>query len=193
MHRAKVCAMSLTARPIATERLLLRPFTMDDLDDVWAYQRLPQVAQYMLWAARDREESRVSLEQMVSENGLTDDGDYLTLAVSVTGTSTVIGHVELGLVSLENLQGEIGYVFHPDSHGKGFATEATRQMLRLGFEEMGLHRITGRCSAQNTASAKLMTRLGMRQEAHFVDCRRVDGEWREELVFAILRREWLTT
>lgn len=184
--------MSLTARTIVTDRLVLRPFTVDDLDDVWAYQRLPQVAQHMLWAARDREESRVSVEQMIAETALVEDGDYLTLAVSTAGDSTVIGHVELGLVSLEHLQGEIGYVFHPDHQGKGFATEATRQMLRLGFEEMGLHRIAGRCSARNTASAKLMTRLGMRQEAHFVDCRRVNGEWREELVFAMLRREWVT-
>lgn len=176
--------------PIVTERLLLRPFTFDDLDDVWAYQRLPEVGRHMLWSARDREESRVALERMVDEVVLAKDGDYLTLAVTVAGGSTVIGHVELGLVSVEHQQGEIGYVFHPDHQRKGFATEATRAMLRLGFHDVGMHRIIGRCSARNTASARLMARLGMRQEAHFVECRKVDGEWREELVFAMLRREW---
>lgn len=174
--------------PIVTERLVLRLFSMDDLDDVWAYMRLPEVGRHMLWAARDREESREALTRMVAETGLENDGDYLTLAVTQEGA--VLGHVELGLVSAENEQGEIGYVFHPRYQGKGFATEAAREMLRLGFAEMDLHRIVGRCSALNTASANLMTRLGMRQEAHFLDCRKVNGEWREEMIFAMLDREW---
>lgn len=176
------------ALPIVTERLVLRLFTMDDLDDVWAYMRLPEVGRHMLWSARDYEDSRAALERMVAETGLDRDGDYLTLAATVDGT--VIGHVELGLVSAEHQQGEIGYVFHPDHHGRGLATEGAREMLRLGFRDMNLHRIIGRCSARNTASANLLRRLGMRQEAHFVDCRMVNGEWREELVFAMLDREW---
>lgn len=178
------------ALPIVTERLVLRFFTMADLDDVWAYQRLPEVGRHMLWAARDREQSRDAVTRMAGETGLEKDGDYLTLAVTVAGAGAVIGHVELGLVSAEHLQGEIGYVFHPAFHGRGYATEAARVMLRLGFAEVGLHRIIGRCSARNTASANLMARLGMRREAHFVECRKVNGEWREELVYAMLRREW---
>lgn len=174
--------------PIVTDRLVLRLFSMDDLDDVWAYMRLPEVGRYMLWAARDREDSREALSRMVAETGLEKDGDYLTLAVTKAGA--VLGHVELGLVSAEHQQGEVGYVFHPDHQGKGFATEAAREMLRLGFADMNLHRIIGRCSARNTASAKLLRRLDMRQEAHFVDYRKVNGEWREELVFAILERDW---
>lgn len=174
--------------PILTERLVLRLFTTDDLDEVFAYMRLPEVGRHMLWAARDRDQSRTALTQMVTETGLDKDGDYLTLAAIMNGV--LIGHVELGLVSVADQQGEIGYVFHPGHQGKGLATESAREMLRLGFQELGLHRIIGRCSARNTASARLMTRLGMRQEAHFVDCRKVDGEWREELVFAILDHEW---
>lgn len=184
--------MSLTARTIATDRLVLRPFTTDDLDDVWGYMRLPEVSRHMLWSTRDREETRDAVARMIIENSLESDGDYLTLAVTVADANTVIGHVELGLVSVEHQQGEIGYVFNPAYQGKGYATEATRRMVRLGFEELLMHRIIGRCSARNTPSAKLMTRLGMRQEAHFVDCRKVNGEWREELVFALLRKEWLT-
>jgi RimJ/RimL family protein N-acetyltransferase len=179
--------------PITTERLVLRPFTAADFDDVWAYRQLPEVRRHMLWGPHDQEQARTAVARMVDENKLDKDGDYLTLAVMVAGASTVIGHVELGLLSVEHEQGEIGYVLHPDHQGKGYATEATRVMLRLGFEEVGLHRVIGRCSALNTASAKLMTRLGMRQEAHLLDCRRVNGEWRDELIFAMLRSEWVTS
>lgn len=167
---------------------MLRPFTMADLDDVWAYMRRPEVSRHMLWGVRDLDQTRDALARMAGETGLEKDGDYLTLAATVGGA--LVGHVELGLVSAEHQQGEIGYVFHPDHQGRGLATEGARAMLRLAFAELGLHRVIGRCSARNTPSANLLTRLGMRQEARFVDCRKVNGEWREELVFAILRREW---
>lgn len=163
---------------------------MADFDDVWGYLRLPEVSRHMLGRVRDREHAKVSVKQMVSETTLEEDGDCLTLAVTLPDADKVIGQVELVWLSVEHQQGEIGYIFHPDHHGKGYATEAAAEMLRLGFVELGLHRIIGRCSARNAASAKLMARLGMRQEAHLIDCRKVNGEWREELVFAMLRREW---
>ncbi|WP_243866491.1 GNAT family N-acetyltransferase [Actinophytocola oryzae] len=171
-----------------TDRLVLRTFSLTDIESVWAYMRLPEVGQYMLWSARDREQSSEALDRMVAETGLEKDGDYLTLAVTVDGV--VIGHAELGLVSAEHRQGEIGYVLHPEHQGRGYATEAGREMVRLGFTEMNMHRIIGRCSARNVSSANLLRRLGMRQEAHFVECRMVNGQWREELVFAMLQREW---
>ena len=68
---------------------------------------------------------------------------------------------------------------------------ATRRLLlRLGFEELGLHRIIGRCDGRNTASAKVMERLGMRREAHFRQNELVKGEWCDELVYAMLAEEW---
>src|SRR5262245_37440502 len=101
--------------PILTERLLLRAFTMADLDELWAFMRLPEVTRHMLWAAQDEEQATQALTRMVSETGLENDGDYLTLAAVLE--DTVIGYVELGLRSAWHEQGEIGYVFHPGYHG----------------------------------------------------------------------------
>jgi RimJ/RimL family protein N-acetyltransferase len=89
-------------------------------------------------------------------------------------------------------QGEIGFVLHPDHQGKGYASEAARAMLRLGFEQLDLHRVIGRCEARNDASARLMERLGMRREGHLVENEWVKGEWQSELVFAMLAAEWAT-
>jgi RimJ/RimL family protein N-acetyltransferase len=63
-------------------------------------------------------------------------------------------------------------------------------MLRLGFDELGLHRIVGRLDARNTASARILEKLGMRREARLVDNERVKGEWATELVYAMLESEW---
>ncbi len=169
--------------PIRTPRLLLRGFTMDDVDQVWAYQRLPEVARYMLWPPRDRPQTRAVVAQMAAETVLEGNGDCLTLAVTRDGA--VIGQVELVWHSAENRQGEIGYVFHPAHHGQGFATEAARELLRLGFDELGLTRIVGRCAEGNLASANLMRRLGMRHEGQ--NRMFVKGAWRNELLFAVTR------
>jgi RimJ/RimL family protein N-acetyltransferase len=81
-------------------------------------------------------------------------------------------------------------VFNPDHHGHGYATEAARALLRLAFGEFGFHRVIGRIEARNTASAGVLERLGMRQEAHLIENEYVKGEWQSETVYAILAREW---
>ena len=70
------------------------------------------------------------------------------------------------------------------------SAEAATELLRLGFEDLGLHRIVGRCDGRNEASIALMDRLGMRKEAHLKENEFVKGEWTDELIYAILRREW---
>jgi RimJ/RimL family protein N-acetyltransferase len=85
---------------------------------------------------------------------------------------------------------EIGFIVHPDHHGQGYATEAGRALLGIGFDELKLHRVIGRAEVRNVASARVLEKLGMRQEAHFVENEFVKGEWQSELVYAILDWEW---
>ncbi|MEV4719265.1 GNAT family N-acetyltransferase [Micromonospora noduli] len=175
--------------PIRTARLVLRPVTIDDLDDVYAFQRRPDVVRWMLGAEpRTREQSRVSVLAMAGEDAWRAEGDCLTVAV-VTDAG-VIGIVELVWRSRLERTAELGFVFHPDHCGRGLATEAATAVLGWGFTEFGLHRVYGRCHCRNTASARLMARLGMRQEARHVESYLFQGEWADQLVFAILAREW---
>ncbi|WP_305786733.1 GNAT family N-acetyltransferase [Symbioplanes lichenis] len=175
--------------PIRTPRLTLRPVTLDDLDDVYAWQRREDVTRRMLGAEpRTREQSRSSVVAMAAEDVLRAEGDCLTSAV-VRG-ATVIGTVELVWRSAEYRTAELGYVFHPDHGGRGFATEAAAALLDWAFGEWGLHRVYARCHAENTASARLMTRLGMRPEARHVASYQLRGEWADQLVHAVLKSEW---
>lgn len=176
---------------IRTRRLALRPVTMGDLDDVHAFQRRPDVCRWMLGnGPRSREQSRESVAAMSREDGLRVEGDVLTLAAEVDGRVT--GTVELVWRSQADRTAEIGYVFNPEFSGRGLATEAVAALLGWGFDEFGLHRVYGRCHASNEASARLMTRLGMRCEARHVESYLFRGEWADRLVFAVLAREWLS-
>lgn len=175
-------------QPIKTERLVLRPFTEADEDDMLAFESIPEVARYLFNEPRTRADNAEELALRVQQTALRKEGDTLMLAIEQGGT--VIGYTLLIWLSESNEQGEFGYVLHSDHHGSGYASEASVEMLRLGFEQLGLHRIIGRCDPRNTGSARLMERLGMRKEAHFVESEIFKGEWGGELHYAMLAREW---
>jgi len=79
---------------------------------------------------------------------------------------------------------------HPDEWGKGYASEAARRVLAFAFEELDAHRVIAFCDAENRASERVMQKLGMRREAHMLQTRLLRGEWRDELLYAILDSEW---
>ena len=176
--------------PIETERLVLRPFVMDDLDAVLPMQSDESVTRYLYWGPRTEEEARAALGLNASRTTLREDGDVLSLAVVLREGGELVGDVVLFLRSVEHRQGEIGFIFDPRHHGNGYATEASRVLLRIGFEDLGLHRISGRLDARNAASARVLERLGMRREAHLVENELFKGEWSDELVYALRRRDW---
>jgi len=180
--------MGKPAYPFKTARLTLRPYVMGDLDALHDIQSRPEVTRYLLYDARDRDQVRKVLEERIQADLV--ERDALNLAVVLPATGALVGDVVLFLRSHEQRQGEIGYVFHPDYGGRGYATEATRALVGLGFEHYGLHRIVGRLDARNTPSARLLERLGMRREAHFVSNEFIKGEWTDELVYAMLEDEW---
>ena len=147
---------------------------------------------YLYGDARSRKEVEELLAERVTLTSLREDDDSLVLAVERRDDGRVIGDVSLWLRSAEHRQGEIGFAFHPDAQGRGYACEAAMAVLRLAFERLGLHRVFGRTDARNVASAALMRRLGMRQEAHLRENEMFKGAWGDELVFAVLEDEWDT-
>jgi RimJ/RimL family protein N-acetyltransferase len=176
--------------PIVTERLVLRPFEADDLQALYAIQSRPEVVRYLYWGVRTLDEVRTVLAERLRQVRIADEGEKLNLAVQRRDTGALVGDVNLVWLSRQHRQGEIGFVLHPDHHGRGFAVEAADIMLRLGFEELGLHRIIGRCDGRNAASARVMEKLGMRREAHLRQNEIVKGEWTDEMVYAMLADEW---
>ena len=178
------------ALPIETDRLTLRRYVENDYDDLLKLQSNPDVTRFLLYDVRTPEQVKEALTGRLADVPMDRDGQALTVAVVLRDTGQHLGEVTLFMDSTEHRTGEIGYVFHPESHGHGYAAEATVELLRLGFEELGLHRIIARLDSRNTGSVKLLERLGLRQEAHFVLNYHLKGEWTDELVFAMLYSEW---
>ena len=176
--------------PVRGERLLLRPLAVGDADALLAYRSRDDVCQYVPFEPMSRDDILERIAGQWARTELTDEGQALTLGAEVGETSELVGDVILFWHSREHAGGEIGYVFNPALGGRGYATEAANLMLRLGFEELGLHRIVARIDERNEASARLARRLGMRQEARLVSNELFKGEWSNELDFAMLADEW---
>jgi RimJ/RimL family protein N-acetyltransferase len=176
--------------PVRTPRLALRPFTPDDLDALHEFHRLPEVARYLYHEPRNRAEVSVLLRGKIASSVLAAENKALCLAAELTATGQLVGDCNLFWLSRAHRQGEMGFIFHPAFQGRGLATEAAAALLWLGFDGLGLHRIIGRCDARNRGSARVMEHNGMRREAHLVENEFVKGEWTDELIYAILRREW---
>ncbi|WP_433262117.1 GNAT family N-acetyltransferase [Micromonospora vinacea] len=178
--------------PILTPRLALRPHRADDLDDLFEFHGNPEVVRFLPWPVRDREATNAALVRKLDQATLTEPGQWLVLAVELRETKTVIGEVLLKWASAEHKQGELGFAFGRAHQGRGYAAEAAAEMLRLGFEDLGLHRITAVCVDDNEPSARLLRRLGFTQEARLVDNIRFNDGWATQLLFALTEDDWRT-
>ncbi|WIM96340.1 GNAT family N-acetyltransferase [Actinoplanes oblitus] len=176
--------------PITTERLLLRPLTEADAEALLAYRSRPDVCRYVPFEPMTPEVITERLATHWATTALTDEGQSLTLGIEVAATGQLAGDVILFWHSRQHRGGEIGYVLHPDHAGQGYATEAAQAMLKLGFEDLGLHRIIGRIDERNEPSARVLRRLGLRQEARLVHNELFKGEWSTEIDFAMLSEEY---
>jgi RimJ/RimL family protein N-acetyltransferase len=144
----------------------------------------------MYWEPSSRPEVEAMMARWMAATRLEQDDDAVTLAVERREDGLLLGSVTIFLRSVDYRQVEVGYVFHPDAGGRGYATEATRALVDFAFADLKAHRVFARTDARNAASAALLARLGMREEAHFREAEIFKGDWGEELVFAVLDREW---
>lgn len=176
--------------PIQTPRLNLRPITLDDAEAMHAYKSVADVVRYVPYGPLSRQEVEQKIATTWAPTRFAQQGDAVCLAVEERSTGTLIGDVVLFWRSEESRSGEVGYIFDPRFAGRGYATEAVEALLGIGFDGLGLHRITARLDDRNASSARVAERLGFRREARLVESEWFKGEWTTMLVYALLEDEW---
>lgn len=179
--------------PITTDRLLLRP--LNDHSDVvamHAYRSREDVCRYVPFVPGTLEQMHERFRDPERTRSVLDsEGQVLSLAIERRDTGAMIGDLVLFWHSVSDGHAEVGYVIHPDHAGQGFATEATTALIDLAFDGgLPVHRVSARLDERHAASAAVCRRLGMRQEAAYVEGEWFKGEWSTLLVFAVLEREW---
>ena len=156
---------------------MLRPLTLDDTAAVHQWARLPESCRYQAWGPNTYEQTREYVRAAVAALP-----DRLVFAVLVGGE--VVGSAELRLHGPST--GEIAYAVHPRVWGRGIATAAARELLRMGFDEHGRYRIFGTCDPRNLASAAVLRKIGMRYEGRMRGTAYIRDGWRDSDLYAIL-------
>ena len=107
-------------------------------------------------------------------------------------TDRLIGDCGAHVQAEDSRQAEIGFTLAPPYQGYGYATEAVRRLLHYLLIERGKHRVRATCDDRNTGSVAVLERVGMRREGHLLESTWSKGEWTNDLLYAVLRREWPT-
>lgn len=171
---------------LETERLILRPFTEDDAEGLYAYASHPEVGPWAGWKPHASvEESRTVIREIF----LPAD----TLAVVRKSDGRLIGSAgfvgkhrkELGLPSEE-----VGYSLARDCWGQGLIPEAVEEILRHSFEDLGYQAIWAAYYDGNRKSKRVMQKCGMTYRLSRIEPVEQLGETRLAHYFAITRREW---
>lgn len=172
---------------IDTERLVLRRFTPDDLDELATIFAKPEV----FWFPEKRGLSRAETEQMLKDRFIArwDEQGFGLFAVVRKSDERLLGYTGLAVPHFlpEVLPAvEVGYRFDPAAWGQGYATEAAAASLDFGFETIGLERIISIYHIENVRSGSVMRRLGMRVERDTVHPQSGDPL----RVYEIFRDDW---
>ncbi|MEN8904807.1 MAG: GNAT family N-acetyltransferase [Clostridiales bacterium] len=145
---------------LETQRLLIRKFLVNDYNDLYEYLSLDSTYIYEPGTPISLETTKLMVLKRSRENNF--------FAVELKSEKKVIGHIYFQqLEPRELMTWEIGYIFNPNYHRLGYATESSKELILYGFNNLNIHRIIGRCNPKNKASWKVLEKLGMKREGRF--------------------------
>ncbi len=174
--------------PLVTERLALRRFRASDAATLSAYRSDPAIARYQSW---DAPYPLALAEAAVAEMAAADPDrpGWFQYAIERTADHTHLGDVAVRLHD-NRRQADIGFTLAAAHHGRGYANEAVRAILDHLLRERGLHKVSAECDARNTASARLLERVGFTREGLRRSHTWIKNEWTDDLLYGLLATEW---
>lgn len=178
---------------LQSDRLIFREFQENDFQLFYSVFSDEQVMQYAWIDRYEREEEAWAYFWKILRNNVAGvDRQAMEFAVFFAENNEFIGFADIEIHQKNEAGGcgEIGYFLLPPYWGLGYATEIARTLLEIGFEKLGLHRMTARCNANNIKSEKIMQKVGMLKEGEFRKARFKNGRWDDELHYGILVEKW---
>ena len=174
---------------LTTERLRLRWLTEADTAAQFAIFSDPEVMRY--WSSEpwtDMAQAQDSIAQALEGYA---DGSWLRFGVELAATGEMIGNISLHGFFERNRRCEVGYALASAHWGRGYLGEALAAALDYGFRELDLNRVEADIDPRNAASARVLERLGFRQEGYMPERWIVHGEKADTVFYGLLRSYWV--
>lgn len=174
---------------IKSERIILRTLNEDDIDDFFEYRSDENIARYQYWEPFNYEQATNYIQQYKeSTPGI--KGKWFQLGIEEIASCRLIGDLAVFLEESESGNAEIGFSLASFSQHKGLAFESLNCFISYIFNILNAHRVTATVDCDNVACIRLLERLSMRCEGHFIDNVWFKGRWGSEYIYAILADEW---
>jgi RimJ/RimL family protein N-acetyltransferase len=183
--------MALPTPTLTTPRLRLRPFAQTDKDAIFALQSNARVLRY--WDAPPWKE-RAQAERFIAVCGqMEQEGAGARLAIERAADNEFVGWCSFAKWDPVYRSARLGYCFDEAAWGKGFATEAAGAVLQWAFDTLDLNRVQAETDTRNTASSRVLEKLGFAREGTLREDCIVDGEVSDSWVYGLLRGDWRRT
>jgi RimJ/RimL family protein N-acetyltransferase len=176
--------------PVRTARLNLREFVSSDIDAVHAYSSDPRVTRYLFFGPRDQESTAEYLEELLASQQERPRTRF-ELAVEEIATGRLIGACDLSLI--ESNAVDLGYMLEAEQWGKGYATEIASALINAAFCDLRADRVISTVDVNNSASIRVLEKIGMRWEAVYRKHRRAKNRWWDCHLFVLPREVWEAT
>lgn len=173
-----------------TEHLILRRMTPSDSSDMYSYAKLAEVTEFLTWRPHPNEAYTREYLTYISRHYAI--GDFYDWAVVDRKSGRMIGTCGFTRFNFQSDCGEIGYVLNPEFRGRGYASEAAKEVIKFGFSKLGLNRIEAKYMPGNIASRRVMDKLGMSFEGTSRSSMFVKGKYCDVSTCAILKSDYLS-
>ena len=173
--------------PVRTARLNLREFVTTDFEAVHAYSSDPRVTRYLFFGPRNEESTADYLEELLASQRERPRTRF-ELAVEEIATGRLIGACDLSLI--EATVADLGYMLAADRWGNGYATEIALALIDAAFFDLRAERVISTVDVNNSASIRVLEKVGMRWEAVYRKHRRAKNRWWDCHLFTLPREVW---
>jgi ribosomal-protein-alanine N-acetyltransferase len=172
---------------IETERLILRPLTMADVDGVWVYASDPEVTRFTIF---DCHTNRRITEEWLKSAIESSAGESLLFGIEHREHSKIIGSCAIRAWDRQHNRAEMGWALARAYWNQGYATEAVRALIGFGFEHLKLNRLQALCVPAHIASRRVMEKAGMQFEGILRQAEFFKTAYQDVALHSILREEW---
>lgn len=173
---------------IETARILLRPISAKDNEQVFSYRSDAETNKYQGFVPKELKE----VDEFIARNPFefNQPESWFQLVIIEKSTHEIIGDIGIHFIGEDDFQCELGCTLDKKHQGKGYATIAMKITIDYLFTTLNKHRITGSVDPGNIDSIRLLKRLNFRKEAHFRESLLINGEWKDDVLYGLLKSEW---
>lgn len=173
---------------LETKRLTIRPIQIGDKNEVFEYRSDKATNQYQGWIPETLSDVETFIEDVLEQ--MNEPETWFQFVVIEKETQKIIGDLGVHFLGSENRQAEIGFTLSKNFQHKGYATEAVKRVIDYLFKALGKHRIITSIDPANKNAVRLVERIGFRKEAHFVESLLINGQWVDDLIYAMIEKDW---